>query len=619
MSWIRAVRRISALKLRTKLIIFYILLVTLPIFTVSYINFRISSDIILNNASQNLQSILKRNNQFTDIIMKNVQDASLSLLADPDIFHLFNRKKPDDLLELLRMDRKVSEISNKYFGSITYIDNVQLVTSEYSFGGTASLTSRPTFVSVKPRKLQSSQLYQDTLAADGSLVWFPTYDIAKQFDQMEFASIEPRYRYVFSAARMMKGSIVENGEIKAWQRGNEPPLLLVNFSESFFRTLKNEIGTDASSMLVISPNGEVISHPDSSQLTRHETSEWLDTIKQGKSGSTLASIGGRKMLICYDSSEVTSWITVLFVPYDKVISNLPLINKYSLYIALLLILISIIAAFIISGWLTTPMKKLLVAFQLTGSGNFTAKIPAPKDLEFGILIHKFNVMTDKISDLIKENYEVKLREQEAEIMALNLQLNPHFLYNTLNIINWMALDKDQDEISKMITSLSTMLHYAVKTKQETVPFEDDLTWLKSYLHIMEKRYFGVFTVEYDLEGMPKGYTVPKMFLQPFIENSIIHGFASRSEGGIIRISAVRHHDRIEFKVEDNGQGISTNTQDKLLSPDAPGVGMMNVQNRIKLLYGEEYGVHIHSGDHCGTTVSIFLPPDNFMHIPVNGV
>ncbi|MFD1179432.1 sensor histidine kinase [Paenibacillus puldeungensis] len=607
---IAVIRRLNRLKFRTKLIIYYVFLITLPMVLISYAYYTTSSDVILKNASDSMQEVVKKNNQVTDIVLTRVKDQSLSLLADPDLFHLFDRPQPTDLLELLQMDRKVSDILNKYYASEPSIDSVQLVTSYYSFGGMASLTSRPTFVSVNPSKLRSSALYQEALKADGKMIWFPTYDFAKQFDQGELRDMDPRYRFVFSAAQLLKSSIVQNGVVKSWGKRTEYPMLLINFNESFFRSLKgSDSTTDGSYMFVVTPQGQIVAHPDPAKLTSIETSDWLENAIKAKSGTAISKVNDQKVLICYDTSDMTGWIGVLVVPYEHLLSDLPLIHTYSLYIAAILIAISIGVAYMISGWLTHPIKKLLVAIQLTGSGVFSTKIPEQNDFEFGILIRKFNLMNEKISDLINENYKTQLREKEAEIMALNLQLNPHFLYNTLNVINWMALERNEEAISKMLVCLSTMLQYTVKNKQELVRFEDDLTWLKSYLHIMEQRYYGVFETELVLDDIHPDCKVPKMFMQPIVENAIIHGFSAKSGGGLLRISGCGREGLLEFTITDNGKGIDEETLRSVQSPDSDtsGVGVANVKNRIKLLYGEPYGIDINTTMDEGTQVTIRIP------------
>ncbi|UJF35481.1 sensor histidine kinase [Paenibacillus hexagrammi] len=200
-----------------------------------------------------------------------------------------------------------------------------------------------------------------------------------------------------------------------------------------------------------------------------------------------------------------------------------------------------------------------------------------------------------------------LREKEAEIMALNLQLNPHFLYNTLNIINWMAIEKDQKAISRMIVSLSTMLQYTVNNKQEIVRLKDDLEWLKGYTHIMEIRFEGIFRFRFEVDDLPGDCKVPKLFLQPIIENAIIHGFDHEQKEGIIIIRGEIDGNDLVFKVIDNGKGMRSDKVAGLLSPHSKGIGIKNVEQRIIILYGSNYRLHIQSREGIGTEVTVRIP------------
>ncbi len=139
-------------------------------------------------------------------------------------------------------------------------------------------------------------------------------------------------------------------------------------------------------------------------------------------------------------------------------------------------------------------------------------------------------MNGKIQRLIEENYESKIKEKEAEITALNLQLDPHFMYNTLNLINLISVENGQDEVSEMIVSLSTMLKYTVKSQKPLVPFKDDWEYLKSYMYIIKKRFEGKFYFQYEMDPRLFVYGVPKFFLQPFVENALVHAFDSQADG-----------------------------------------------------------------------------------------
>ncbi|MEV5028291.1 sensor histidine kinase [Paenibacillus sp. LPE1-1-1.1] len=597
------------MKFRTKLILFFVLLISLPSVINGYINYNASSDIIVRNARDSIQEIVKKNNEIGDIVYKNIEERTVALISDPDLFRLFDRPRPSNDYELVKMDRQATAILYKYFGHSQDFYTVQLMTSYYSFGsGTPTYTTNSPFVSVSPQGFQNSYIYDQVKERQGSLVWVPTYDLTRVYNQDQLFGMDPKFKMVFSSARMINSSPIIDGVSYTWPDSVERPVLLINFNEEFYRnTVEQRLPVPDSYFYIVSRDGQIVTHPDFSKLGKKDENDWyLDEFK-ASSGTSLVKEDGEDVLIAYDTSKVTDWITVSVIPYNQLLRNLPTVRYMDLLIAMALIVIAIVIASFIAGRLTNPIKKMLVAIQLTGSGDFSTKIPDQPQLEFRILIKKFNHMNEKIQELIKENYESTLREKEAEIMALNLQLNPHFLYNTLNIINWMAIDRDDRAISKMIVSLSTMLQYTVNNKQEIVKLRDDLEWLRSYTHIMENRFEGVFKVTYELDHLPGDCKVPKLFLQPIVENAIIHGFEALESGGVIRISGQVHGEMLYFEVSDNGKGMSEQQVRTLLNPEAEGIGVKNIAQRISLIYGNQSRLSIESEIGKGTVVAVTIP------------
>lgn len=597
------------MKFRTKLILFFVLLISLPSVINGYINYNASSDIIVRNARDSIQEIVKKNNEIGDIVYKNIEERTVALISDPDLFRLFDRPRPANDYELVKMDRQATAILYKYFGHSQDFYTVQLMTSYYSFGsGTPTYTTNSPFVSVSPQGFQNSYIYDQVKERQGSLVWVPTYDLTRVYNQDQLFGMDPKFKMVFSSARMINSSPIIDGVSYNWPDSVERPVLLINFNEEFYRnTVEQRLPVPDSYFYIVSRDGQIVTHPDFSKLGKKDENDWyLDEFK-ASSGTSLVKEDGEDVLIAYDTSKVTDWITVSVIPYNQLLRNLPTVRYMDLLIAMALIVIAIVIASFIAGRLTNPIKKMLVAIQLTGSGDFSTKIPDQSQLEFRILIKKFNHMNEKIQELIKENYESTLREKEAEIMALNLQLNPHFLYNTLNIINWMAIDRDDRAISKMIVSLSTMLQYTVNNKQEIVKLRDDLEWLRSYTHIMENRFEGVFKVTYELDQLPGDCKVPKLFLQPIVENAIIHGFEALESGGAIRINGQVRGEMLYFEVSDNGKGMSEQQVRTLLNPEAEGIGVKNIAQRISLIYGNQSRLSIESEIGKGTVVAVTIP------------
>jgi two-component system sensor histidine kinase YesM len=260
----------------------------------------------------------------------------------------------------------------------------------------------------------------------------------------------------------------------------------------------------------------------------------------------------------------------------------------------------------LSGIITHPIRTMIRAILITGEGKFQVKFKEHGSFEFRVLMRKFNDMNDKIQKLIEENYGIKIREKEAEIKSLNLQLDPHFMHNTLNLISLISLEKGEDEISELITGLSYMMKYIVK-KDNLVTFEEDFTYLKSYISIMTKRFEGKFTIEFDVDPVLLQTTVPKFFLQPIIENALIHGFERLDRKGKLSIKCyIEHHVRV-FIVQDNGKGMTRDQVERLMNQNGGSVGLNNVYRRIQAIYGENYGVTVQSAPGEGTIVTVRMP------------
>ncbi|ASA22427.1 sensor histidine kinase [Paenibacillus donghaensis] len=598
----------KTMKLRTKLILCFVLLISIPSITNAIIHYKTSSDIIVSNAEDSILEIVKKKTEISDLLLNTIESRTIDLISDPDLFRLFDREKPQTDMELLQMDRQASAILDKYFRNEQDFYTVQLVTSYYSFsGGGTTYTSTSPFVSVAPRGFVNSYIYDKIAVADGSLQWFPTYDLTRIFGQPELSGMDAKFRMVFSTGRLLNISPIIDGVSRSWPAEVERPVLLINFNEEYYRQNMVQTPTiQGSYFYVVSSEGQIVTHPDSSRLGMTDENGWYKQFKT-VSGTSLVREGEEDVLIGYAASGITGWVTVYVVPYRQLLRNLPTVSYTDLFVTLVLIILSIAISYFISDRLTQPIKKMMAAIQQTGAGDFTTQIQDPSQLEFRILIKKYNQMNEKIAELIEENYKSTRREKEAEMLALNLQLNPHFLYNTLNIINWMALDREEAEISQMIVSLSTMLQYTVNNGQEDVLLEKDLNWLKSYTHIMEKRYAGIFEVEYQLGDLPSSAVVPKLFLQPIVENAIIHNMQTLEKDGRIIISGQRCGEELHFAVCDNGKGMTKEQINDLIIRDSGGIGIRNVKKRLNLMYGEQAKIQIQSEVGRGTVVTIMIP------------
>lgn len=216
-------------------------------------------------------------------------------------------------------------------------------------------------------------------------------------------------------------------------------------------------------------------------------------------------------------------------------------------------------------------------------------------------------MTESISRLIKRNTDMMEQKRIAELKALQAQINPHFLYNTLDAVNWLAKMKNQDDISNMITNLSRFFRNILNNGRDVVTIEEELNHSRAYIEIERFRYKNRFDVSFNLDIRLLKCLTLKLILQPFIENALVHGFKESNCRGRIVVQLFSVGDTVYFEVIDNGQGMDQACIDAVLTEKKEGYGIANVDERIKLQYGEQYGVSINSKKGEGTVVTIKIP------------
>lgn len=297
-------------------------------------------------------------------------------------------------------------------------------------------------------------------------------------------------------------------------------------------------------------------------------------------------------------------------------------------------LCAMIMALLISKNITEGIRLLIKNIKKFAEGNFDTKINPKSHDEIGILTLEFNAMAEKIDNLINSVYNEKLLKKNAqykalqfEYNALQAQINPHFLYNTLETINSMAKIRGQEEISEMIYLLGNIFRETISRKSNIVLLRDELQYIKYYLEIQKRTYRDKFEVEYDIDDELMDAHVPKFILQPVVENAIIHGIQEKVGIGIILINGYKSGQNIIIEVIDNGVGIGQQELSNLLrhsevdkaentDSSHTKIGVKSVDKRIKILFGETYGLRILSSLGTGTKVEIVMPMVNAGEIEI---
>lgn len=365
-----------------------------------------------------------------------------------------------------------------------------------------------------------------------------------------------------------------------------------------FKPLKNIISEESGTM-VLDQNQNIV--------YRDENIQDNDLADLRESDKILEQI--RKEYVAVNStSQNTGWKFYLYKTkksveksvYQMLLAEIPLIAGC--------VLIIFILGMAFSRLFTRKIEMLTENMDQVNHGSREVTVTSDAEDEVGVLIRSFRRMMGEIDRLISEVYENKIALKEFELKALTAQINPHFLYNSLSIINWMAIKSGQKEISKVTLDLSTFYRTALSKGEDMVTVENCIRNIEAYLSIQLVMHDNDFTVEWKIDPQVKAEKVPKLILQPVVENALEHGLDVKEEGDkILQLSFLDAEDAVLLRVEDNGMGMEQSVAESLVTYQAEGYGLKNVNDRICLLYGEEYKIRITSSVGKGTVVEMRIP------------
>lgn len=331
-------------------------------------------------------------------------------------------------------------------------------------------------------------------------------------------------------------------------------------------------------------------------------------------GYQIINIRHKKFFMCYLKSEKTGWTFVNMFPYSNIFMLNSITRNLMLGGFLVLFIIAYITIKKLSSFITAPLERLTKSMQIVERGEFEqAKLYLDEVEAVGearILKKDFLIMIDEVMELIHENYEKQIILKDTQYRALQAQINPHFLYNTFNSINWMIKSKANDDASKMIMALGGLLRAAL-SKETISTIEEELELVKNYVFIQKLRYGK--RVEFNIELCDdfNEYRIPRMSLQPLVENSIFYGVENSVHPCYIEIRLMKNKEYLIIKVSDNGIGMNQDILQKVrsfeMNSGGNGIGLKNINERLELLFEGDFKFEIHSKVGEGTVIEMIIP------------
>ncbi|HAK46202.1 MAG TPA: hypothetical protein DCO79_09840 [Spirochaeta sp.] len=367
-------------------------------------------------------------------------------------------------------------------------------------------------------------------------------------------------------------------------------------------------------VFIINKNNEMVYHPRLDLIYSELKSEKTDEILAASSGTLQTTVDNRKVLYTFEFSPATGWTVVSVGFMDEFFSGIQELRFYLWLILIVTLSISVLISLFLSMQITRPIEILRSSMKEVEKGNFDISIDVECDHEVYDLAIDCDIAIRKIKDLIIENKRDQETKRKHELKALQAQINPHFLYNTLDSIIWLTESNNNDDAIAMTEQLATFFRLSLTRGEEIIPLKNIHDHLEAYLVIQKMRYKN--TLDYDIDFQPEVYKCRalKLMLQPIVENAIYHGLKGRKGIGHIWISARIIDDILVFRVEDDGIGMQSELINRINSGDyshfsRSGVGIRNVAERIKLTFGPDYGLKLSPRQDNGVIVELYVPAD----------
>lgn len=427
--------------------------------------------------------------------------------------------------------------------------------------------------------------------------------------------VDGEYRWVITLSRTINDPLT--GEVYG--------VMLVDLNFSEIRQLLSRISPGKRGYLfVVDRDGGIVYHPRQELIYSDLEREYIDRVVEARQGSFFVEDEKGLRIYTVSTSARTGWRTVGVTYAVELVQNRATIQRYYFYWTLLCIVFAILISVLISHHLSRPILQLRSSMRAVERGDFDISVEVDSNNEIGDLARDFTIMIARIKELVRRNAEEQEAKRRSELMALQNQITPHFLYNTLDSIVWMAEGKKHTEVVKMVSSLARLLRLSISRGDELVSIRDEIEHVKSYLTIQQFRYRDTVDYKIEVDEEILDLQVPKVILQPLVENAIYHGVKNKSNGGQISVNGRLESPGVVLRVEDDGIGMSdqkirtvlerpnggtvdSTGKGAVLGSDRAKVGVRNVHERIQLYFGAEYGLAFERNPKGGTTVAVLLP------------
>ncbi len=383
-------------------------------------------------------------------------------------------------------------------------------------------------------------------------------------------------------------------------------LIQIDVDAAKFGSLLQLMPTDQTeSVFLMDKQGRIIQERTSAELSDTAAADIRKRVA-GNAGiaTTTAKSDGQTLMLSVRPLEGREWIMAVASPLSRYSLDFRHLRNILLIVAALALVVAVLFAILLSHGILRQFHTLIRSMRKAGEGQLNVKVPVSNSPDIGMVAVTFNTMVEKIDQLLKDSVKKEEEKTAAELKALQAQIQPHFLYNTLNSIKWMAISEGADKIADAVVALVKVLRFTYRTNEIFLPIKDELEFIRDYVKVQRMRFGEKIEVEYEWDKRIERYYTLKFIIQPIVENAMIHGLANKSYNGLIIVRGVldEANRQIRFEIEDNGVGFAPKRKDQM-----SGVGMSNVNDRIRMHFGEQYGLTVEKPLRLHTRIVITIP------------
>lgn len=537
------------------------------------------------------EEIIQSTQKLIEQAGENLEDYLVSMRQISDAVY-YNVIKENDFSN---QDKEIQRGMNLLYEANR--DNLRSIAVYNNYG---SLVAAEPVASQKEDPDVTRQNWYVQAMAEMENMYFSTPHIQNLFNDATF-----RYYWVISLSRVVE--LTNNGD-------SQLGVLLVDMDYSSISRMMKQINTlnNGQYYYLCDSKGEIIYHLKQTQISDGIFSENSEAAAKYKDGVYDEVFEGERRKVVVSTISYTGWKLVGVIPYSTFTHGMISMRYFIVMLMLLMAMMLVIINRMVSVRISSPIMKLNNSVMEYEAGE-KPKIYIDGSLEIRHLGHSIQKSYEQIDELMKKIVLEQNERRKSELDALQSQINPHFLYNALESLTWMVEGERNDDAVFMISHLAKLFRISLSKGRTIISVKDELQHAQSYMNIQKIRYKNAFSVTFDVDPSLYSYCTVKLILQPILENAINYGVSGMDDCGEIKVSGRQEDGTIILAVSDNGIGISEDEVDFLLTDSnrvhkhGSGVGLVNVNNRIQLLFGKEYGLIIESEPDVGTTVSIRIP------------